>query len=134
MDEPYRASGHMSNNAENDPIQTFGSGLPECLDRVYLKKQWLALPFISRENQKTTDVLQMTTHLLYSCFIRYDKEPCMKYSEFKRWLTQQGVEFQPGKGSHLIASINGKQTTVPYHGSKEIGEGLRRKIQKDLGL
>lgn len=58
----------------------------------------------------------------------------MKYSDFKRWLARNGVEFQPGKGSHLIATINGRQTTVPFHGSKEIGEGLRRKILKDLGL
>ncbi|HTO17702.1 MAG TPA: type II toxin-antitoxin system HicA family toxin [Pseudomonas sp.] len=58
----------------------------------------------------------------------------MKYSELKRWLAQQGVEFQPGKGSHLLASLNGKQTVFPFHGSKEIGEGLRRKILKDLGL
>ena len=25
----------------------------------------------------------------------------MKYSEFKRWLEQQGASFSPGKGSHL---------------------------------
>lgn len=58
----------------------------------------------------------------------------MKYSQFKKWLEQQGVTFQPGKGSHLIAERNGKTTTVPFHGSKEIGDSLRRKIMKDLGL
>lgn len=25
----------------------------------------------------------------------------MKYSEFRQWLKAQGVEFQPGKGSHF---------------------------------
>lgn len=58
----------------------------------------------------------------------------MKYSQFKKWLEAQGVTFQPGKGSHLIAELNGKTTVVPFHGSKEIGEGLRKKIMKDLGL
>jgi mRNA interferase HicA len=58
----------------------------------------------------------------------------MKYSEFKRWLERQGVTFSPGKGSHLIAELNGRKVPVPYQGSKEIGDGLRRKIVKDLGL
>ncbi len=58
----------------------------------------------------------------------------MKYSELKRWLLQQGVELESGKGSHMKATLNGRQTVFPFHGSKEIGEGLRRKILKDLGL
>lgn len=58
----------------------------------------------------------------------------MKYSEFKRWLEQQGVTFKPGKGSHLKAFLNGKHTDVPFHGSKEIGKGLVEKIKKDLKL
>lgn len=58
----------------------------------------------------------------------------MKYSEFRRWLLQQGVELQPGKGSHMKAVLGDRQTVFPYHGSKEIGEGLRLKILKDLGL
>ena len=60
----------------------------------------------------------------------------MKYSEFQRWLISQGVSIDKthGKGSHRTASLNGKNTTFPYHGSKEIGEGLRRKIIKNLGL
>jgi len=36
-DEPYETAIHMSNNGENDPIQTLGGGLSTCLDRVYLK-------------------------------------------------------------------------------------------------
>jgi len=28
MAEPYGAAGHVSNNEENDPIQTLGGGLP----------------------------------------------------------------------------------------------------------
>jgi mRNA interferase HicA len=58
----------------------------------------------------------------------------MKYSEFRRWLKAQGVEFQTGKGSHFKVSLNGKSTVFPDHGAKEIGEGLRKSIIKQLGL
>ncbi len=60
----------------------------------------------------------------------------MKYSEFQRWLIAQGatVNKQGGKGSHRKVTLNGKTTTFPYHSSKEIGEGLRKKILKDLDL
>lgn len=58
----------------------------------------------------------------------------MKYSEFKRWLEQQGVKFSPGKGSHLHAELNGKTTSVPFHGAKEISNALVIKIKKQLGL
>ncbi|WP_139375177.1 type II toxin-antitoxin system HicA family toxin [Sphingobacterium nematocida] len=29
---------------------------------------------------------------------------------------------------------DGKTRSFPYHGSKEMGEGFRKKIMKDLGL
>lgn len=44
------------------------------------------------------------------------------------------VEFQTGKGSHFKVSLNGKSTVFPDHGAKEIGEGLRKSIIKQLGL
>jgi mRNA interferase HicA len=53
----------------------------------------------------------------------------MKYSEFRRWLKAQGVEFQTFK-----VSLNGKSTVFPDHGAKEMGEGLRKSIIKQLGL
>lgn len=58
----------------------------------------------------------------------------MKYSEFQRWLLEQGatINKKGGKGSHRKVTLNGKSTTFPYHGAKEIGEGLRKKILKDL--
>ncbi|SUJ19245.1 YcfA-like protein [Sphingobacterium spiritivorum] len=37
-------------------------------------------------------------------------------------------------GSHYIYEKDGRTYPIPYHGSKEIGEGLRKKIMKDLGL
>ncbi|WP_404418801.1 type II toxin-antitoxin system HicA family toxin [Marinospirillum sp.] len=58
----------------------------------------------------------------------------MKYSEFRRWLIAQGVELEPGKGSHFKATYMGRKTVVPYHGSKEISEPLRKSIIKQLGL
>ncbi|EXC09120.1 ycfA-like family protein [Acinetobacter baumannii 625974] len=39
-----------------------------------------------------------------------------------------------GKGSHMIIEFNGKKTVFPNHGKKEIPEGTRLKIKKDLGL
>jgi mRNA interferase HicA len=58
----------------------------------------------------------------------------MKYSEFRRWLRARGVTFVPAKGSHFKVYLGNRQTIFPDHGGKEIGEGLRRKILKDLGL
>ncbi|HEV7775332.1 MAG TPA: type II toxin-antitoxin system HicA family toxin [Luteibacter sp.] len=58
----------------------------------------------------------------------------MKYSEFMRWLRQQGVAFERQRGSHQFVRYNGRTSTVPSHGSKEIPEPLRKSILKDLGL
>lgn len=59
----------------------------------------------------------------------------MTYNEYLRWLRSQGVKVEDGKGRHYKkATLNGKTVPIPYHGAKEIGDGLRRKINKDLGL
>jgi mRNA interferase HicA len=58
----------------------------------------------------------------------------MKYSEFRKWLSRQGVDFRPGKGSHFRLTLNGKISTFSDHGSKEIGKGLAEQIKKQLGL
>jgi len=59
----------------------------------------------------------------------------MKYSEFRRWLEAQGVEFsKSAKGSHFKIRYKDRQTIFPNHGAKEIGEGLRKDIIKQLGL
>jgi mRNA interferase HicA len=57
----------------------------------------------------------------------------LKSSEFKRWLADQGAIFQPGKGSHLKVTLNGKQSVLPMH-NKELGTGLVQGIRKRLGL
>ena len=59
----------------------------------------------------------------------------MKYSEFRRWLILQGVEFTMQKrGSHQLIRLGNKTSVFPNHGSKEIGTGLVNKIKKDLDL
>lgn len=57
----------------------------------------------------------------------------MKSSELKRWLTDQGAIFKPGKGSHLKVYLNGRQSILPMH-NKEVGTGLVNAIKKQLGL
>jgi len=58
----------------------------------------------------------------------------MKSSEFLRWLKEKGCAFKPGKGSHVKAYLNGKQSVVPVHKGKDIKAGTRRAILKQLGL
>ena len=50
-----------------------------------------------------------------------------------RWLSEQGVTFKAGKGSHLKVKLNGKQSVLPMH-NKELGTGLIQAIKKQLGL
>lgn len=57
----------------------------------------------------------------------------MKLSEFKRFLADKGCTFKEGS-NHTKVYLNGKQTTLPRHAGKEIGEGLRLAILKQLGL
>lgn len=69
---------------------------------------------------------QKTTHL----FIIHS----MNSKQMKRWLEQQGATFQPGKGSHLKVFLNGKQSSLPMHGTAELGKGLEAAIKRQLGL
>ena len=57
----------------------------------------------------------------------------MKSTEFKRWLSEQGASFKPGRGSHLKVTLNEKQSVLPMH-NKELGKGLVAAIKKQLGL
>jgi len=57
----------------------------------------------------------------------------MKQAEFLKWLAAQGATFKDGK-KHMKIYLNGKQTVMPRHPGKELGEGLRRTIMKQLGL
>jgi mRNA interferase HicA len=56
-------------------------------------------------------------------------------AEFKRWLSQQGCTFEPGRGGHLIVRLGGRMSVLPMHGkAKDLGTGLVNRIKKDLGL
>jgi mRNA interferase HicA len=57
----------------------------------------------------------------------------MKSTEFKRWLSKQGATFEPGKGSHLKVSLNGKTSILPMH-AKDLKKGTAEGIKKQLGL
>ena len=52
----------------------------------------------------------------------------------RRWLGLQGATFEPGKGSHLKVFLNGRQSTLPMHGTAELGKGLEAAIKRQLGL
>jgi len=58
----------------------------------------------------------------------------MKSSEFHRFVRKNGWRFVRSSGSHYIYEKDGKTYPVPYHGSKEVFEGLRKSIIKDMGL
>ena len=57
----------------------------------------------------------------------------MKISEFRRWLESQGVEVKNG-ANHWKLYRDGKQSTLPRHPSKELKEGTRKAILKQLGM
>jgi len=60
----------------------------------------------------------------------------MQYSEFRRWLIQQGailVKHRRGS-SHFKVFSGDRQSVFPDHGAKEMPEGTRKKILKDPGL
>ena len=57
----------------------------------------------------------------------------MTYSQFRRWLAAPGVAFIEGC-KHTKLYYRGKQSTLPRHGGREISEGARRAILKQLGL
>lgn len=57
----------------------------------------------------------------------------MKISEFKRWLESQGVLIANG-ANHWKLYYNGKQSTLPRHPSKELKEGTKKSILKQLEI
>ncbi len=59
----------------------------------------------------------------------------MKYREFHKLIKQNGWVELRQSGSHVIYSKAGcLPVSVPYHGSKEVPEPLRKKICKDMGI
>ena len=60
----------------------------------------------------------------------------MKGRQLLRRLKAAGVEIivSRGKGGHVVVRHGGRQTTVPIHGSRDIGPDFGRKLCKQLGL
>ena len=60
----------------------------------------------------------------------------MKYSEFRKWLRQQGATFERHRSgsSHYRVTLRGRTTIFPDHGSKEMGTGLVEAIKQQLGI
>jgi predicted RNA binding protein YcfA (HicA-like mRNA interferase family) len=58
----------------------------------------------------------------------------MKSSELHRLILQNGWIFLRSSGSHFIYEKNTKRYPVPYHGSKEVGKGIEKKIRKEMKL
>lgn len=57
----------------------------------------------------------------------------MKQSEFVRWLKQQGATFKEGT-NHLKIYLNGEQSILPRHPSKELKTGIVEGVKKQLKL
>lgn len=58
----------------------------------------------------------------------------MKSKEFHKKITQNGWVLIRSSGSHYTYEKDGVKVTVPFHGAKEVREGLRKKIEKEMGL
>ncbi len=57
----------------------------------------------------------------------------MKIAEFKAWLQRQGAVFVEGS-LHTKVYLDGRQSVLPRHPSRELPEGTRRAILKQLQL
>jgi predicted RNA binding protein YcfA (HicA-like mRNA interferase family) len=59
----------------------------------------------------------------------------MKYKEFHRLIEKKGWNFSHAEGSHYFyIKDNILSPGIPFHGAKEMGEGLRNKLIKVMGL
>ena len=59
----------------------------------------------------------------------------MKYSEFHRKIVKKGWKFVRVNGSHYFYEKDGiTSPPIPFHGSNEIYELLRKAIEKQLGI
>jgi predicted RNA binding protein YcfA (HicA-like mRNA interferase family) len=63
------------------------------------------------------------------------KYPVLKPREVMRILEQLGFEIARQRGSHIqYRHLDGRSTTVPFHGGRDISPILLRQIAKDIGL
>lgn len=57
----------------------------------------------------------------------------MNSKQFKKWLSDRGATFEPGKGGHLKVTLNGNKSVLPM-GTGEVKKGTAEGIKKQLGL
>ena len=57
----------------------------------------------------------------------------MKSSELHRLILKNGWRSIRQAGSHVIYEKDGKTVSVPFHGSKEMGSGIARRLLPDNG-
>jgi len=58
----------------------------------------------------------------------------MKSSEFHRLVRENGWVLIRSKGSHYVYEKNGIQHIVPFHGAKEMGKGIEKKLRRQMTL
>ena len=58
----------------------------------------------------------------------------MKSTELHQLVRRNGWVCVRAEGSHYIYEKEGTRYPVPFHGSKEVGRGLEKKIKKDILL
>jgi predicted RNA binding protein YcfA (HicA-like mRNA interferase family) len=63
------------------------------------------------------------------------KLPALNAKQIIRILHYKGFVMVRQSGSHVIfRHADGRRTTVPVHGSNDLGKGLLRQIMKDAGI
>lgn len=58
----------------------------------------------------------------------------MKSTELHRLIKRSGWKHLKSEGSHYIYEKDGMKYPVPYHGAKEVGWGLLKRIIKTMNL
>lgn len=58
----------------------------------------------------------------------------MKSSKLHRLIKKNDWIHIRTKGSHYIYQKGRRTYPVPFHGSKEVGKGLEKKVKKEMGL
>jgi len=58
----------------------------------------------------------------------------LKIGNFKRKLKKEGASLFRHGAKHDIWSLDGKITSIPRHDHADIGKGLKKKIETDLGI
>lgn len=58
----------------------------------------------------------------------------MKSSELQKLILSSGWRIVRQTGSHIIYEKNGVRYPVSFHGSKEVGKGIEKKIKREMEL